>query len=190
MSTDPSVPDDDAEETAVPGGADEPARPGGRDLDDDEVDRRFRQILGQLGGTEEDTYRASAHGTAPVEPPSAPPRSSNPSAAARAAHPSSGSRELGPRDHVVDEHPEDPAWGIDGFVEPDPPGPDLSDPALLLGWLLAAGPVVLGIVLGLLGHRLTVAWMLVGLAVTIAGIILLVRRMPDEPHGGDGGAVV
>jgi len=164
--------------------------PGRDDLDDDEVDRRFRQILGQLGGEPEDTYRASALGTAPVDRPAAPPRSTNPSAAARAAHPSFTPRELGPRDHVVDEHPEDPSWGVDGFVEPDPPGPDLSDPGLMFGWLLAVGPVVLGIVLGVLGRSLTVPWMLLGLAVTITGVVLLVRRMSNESPGGDGGAVV
>ncbi|SJM58863.1 hypothetical protein CZ771_10505 [Actinomycetales bacterium JB111] len=163
---------------------------GHDDLDDDEVDRRFRQILGQLGDDPEDTYRASALGTAPVERPAAPPRSSNPSAAARAAHPSFTPRELGPRDHVVDEHPEDPSWGVDGFVEPDPPGPDLSDPGLMLGWLFAVGPVALGIVLGVLGRSLTVPWMLLGLAVTITGVVLLVRRMSNESPGGDGGAVV
>jgi hypothetical protein len=174
-------PDDDADPAPTA---------AGDDLDDDEVDRRFRQILGQLGGDPEDTYRASALGTAPVERPASPPRSTNPSAAARAAHPSFTPREPGPRDHVVDEHPEDPAWGVDGFVEPDPPGPDLSDPGLMFGWLLAVGPVVLGIVLGVLGHTLTVPWMLLGLAVTITGVVLLVRRMSNESPGGDGGAVV
>jgi hypothetical protein len=140
-------PDDDADPAPTA---------AGDDLDDDEVDRRFRQILGQLGGDPEDTYRASALGTAPVERPASPPRSTNPSAAARAAHPSFTPRE----------------------------------PGLMFGWLLAVGPVVLGIVLGVLGHTLTVPWMLLGLAVTITGVVLLVRRMSNESPGGDGGAVV
>lgn len=163
---------------------------GHDDLDDDEVDRRFRQILGQLGDDPEDTYRASALGTAPVERPAAPPRSSNPSAAARAAHPSFTPRELGPRDHVVDEHPEDPSWGVDGFVEPDPPGPDLSDPGAIVGWLAALGPLVVGIVLGVIGEPPSVLLMLLGLAVIVTGVVLLVRRLPDERGPGSDGAVV
>lgn len=181
-------------------------------LDDDEVDRRFASILDQLGvggasGTTS-AYTASALGQAPVERPVRPPAGAvgpgaDPGRSGPPATPDAHQqrtpeppvhvpRALGPRDQVLEEHPEDPSWGVDGFVPPDPPGPDLSDPAAILGWLAAVGPLVLGVVLGILGHRLTVGWMLLGLAVMIAGVVVLVRRLPDErgpDHGSDGAVV-
>ncbi|MGC5627113.1 hypothetical protein ACPYO6_02550 [Georgenia sp. Z1344] len=170
--TSPEDPDDEnPSDDRSPSGAGRPDganTSGAGELDDAEVDRRFASILDQLGA-------------APVRSP-APPATDD--------RPARTPRPLGPRDELLEEHPEDPAWGIDGFVEPDPPGPDLSDPGAVVGWLLAIGPIVAGIVLGLVGRPPSVLIMLLGLAVTIGGITLLVRRLPGERGHGSDGAVV
>ncbi|MGC5616303.1 hypothetical protein [Georgenia sp. Z1491] len=164
-----------------------------RPLDDAEVDRRFASILDQLGvgpgdaGPDDAGPAGAGRTTGPTDPGA---DGDAPVGTDRlGARPAVG-RGLGPRDHVVEEHPEDPEWGIDGFVEPDPPGPDLSDPGAILGWTCAIAPIVLGIVLGVLGRPPSVALMLLGLAVTVAGIVLLVRRLPGERGHGSDGAVV
>lgn len=146
----------------------------GESLDDAAVAARWAELtasLGELHMPGPDT----ADGPLPL-------------AAPAPAPPPPGPRDYSPGPEGDDE--DDPASGIDGFVPPEPEPLTHADPALTLGWVATVGSVLVGIVLAVVWHPLP-GGVLGGLGlVLLAGVVLLLWRMPDRRDDHSDGAVV
>ncbi|WP_127127526.1 hypothetical protein [Georgenia sp. SYP-B2076] len=144
----------------------------GESLDDDAVAARWAELTSSLGElrmpASDDAAGVPQAAAAPTPPP-------------------------GPRDYSsepLDEDDDDPGAGIDGFVPPEPEPLTHADPALTLGWVATVGSVLVGIVLAVVWHPLP-SGVLGGLGlILLAGVALLLWRMPDHRDDHSDGAVV
>ncbi|TRW47165.1 hypothetical protein [Georgenia yuyongxinii] len=190
-----------------------PTRDGEHDssdsLDDATVAARWAELTASLGELEvpavADPPRDPARGTSADGPSTEGPRPDGPGntvgwtddgtadavgrvdAASGAGAGASGALPLpGPRDYVADEDDDE------GYVPPEPEPLSHADPALTLGWVAAVGSVVVAIVLAILWRPLpTTVLTVLGLTM-LAGVALLLWRMPDgsDPDDRSDGAVV
>lgn len=163
---------DDADRVDDTGGSPDHADPD-REVD---VDAEWRRIVARLGdvGTVSEDDAAAAEGDAPLP------------AARRVVRPATtGDPRAWAPDPALEE-------AEDHFVPPDP-GPVLGgDPLLTMAWVAALGVPALVVLAVVVGARLPAVVLQVGAAVFLAGLGVLLWRMPrgddDAPRGP--GAVV
>lgn len=149
-----------------------PSAPDGNprepELDDETVASRWAELTASLGPLD---VPAPAPAT-----PEEPPAPSAPAVDEPVARP------LGPRDYLEDEDEE-------GYVPPEPEPLSHADPALTLGWVATVVSLLTGLVLALVWRPLPDAVFAVLGGVLVAGVGLLLWRMPagrdhDDPSGG------
>ncbi|MHB1063773.1 MAG: hypothetical protein ACYC1Z_04640 [Georgenia sp.] len=142
----------------APDGAPGPHEP---ELDDETVASRWAELTASLGPLD-----------AAPDPPDLP----------RATPAEPQERPLGPRDYLADEDEDE------GFVPPEPAPLSHADPALTLGWIATVGSLLTGLVLALVWRPLPDGVFAVLGGVLLAGVGLLLWRMPsrrdDDPSGG------
>jgi hypothetical protein len=173
-----------------------PTRDGDSDsLDDDTVAARWAELTASLGdlevpgevadgdrGTRVDAPGTDAPGTdvpGAVTPGAVTPGATSPAVAGPPAAPP------GPRDYVPDEEDDE------GYEPPEPESLTHADPALTLGWVAALGSVLVGFVLFVVWRPVPTGVLAVLGLTLLAGVALLLWRMPDG-HDDDrsDGAVV
>lgn len=147
----------------APDGAPGPHEP---ELDDETVAARWAELTASLGPLDV--------APEPPDPPRAIPD------LPRAIPAEAQERPLGPRDYLADED--------EGFVPPEPAPLSHADPALTLGWIATVGSLLTGLVLALVWRPLPDGVFAVLGGVLLAGVGLLLWRMPsrrdDDPSGG------
>lgn len=197
--TDDGAPDDVRDPDAVDGpeaarDAGEPAgstsgAPAGRPRDEpDDVDARWQEIIAQLGDLDAGTAgRPEAEAGTGTEQDAAAPRPPAdepvPARTVRPAAPASAHRAWAP-DPAVEE--------AEDHFEPPDPGPVLGgDPLLTMAWTVVVGVPVLFIAAVVLWRDIPTVVLRVAAGAFVAGVGLLLWRMPHRRDEDDGpGAVV
>lgn len=163
--------------------------PGASDRDPsdepDDVDARFAELVASLDEVED-------------LPPSENPERDEPEGPARGpglTYPVAPWVAAGPRDWDATgqlAEAEDDVDALDAFVPPDPGPVTGSDPLVTMAWLAAAGIPALSFVLFLVWRSAPPVIFQAGGIVCLAGIVLLLWRMPArrDPDDHDSGAVV
>lgn len=144
--------------TAAP----EPHGRDGQGPSDEEVDRRFAELMA---------------GFAPGEPEAPSPAPAPPSEPGTVG---------GPRDYTVAEEPDE------GFVPPEPEPIGSADPLLVIAWVAAIGaPIAFILLLVLWSTAPGIVWVTALLAM-LAGWGVVIWRLPRSrnPSDGDDGAVL
>lgn len=152
---------------------------------DADVDREWQAIVARLRATQDGADPAAAGSDPEVEDPTGP---AAPAAPAWPGRPPGTPSPADPRAWSVDPEVEEQDTH---FVPPDP-GPVLGgDPLLTLAWGAVVGaPLLMLLSVTLWRSAPTVLLQVVG-AVFVAGLGILLWRMPDRRHHDDGpGAVV
>lgn len=149
----------------------EPAPGDHRDDDDLDVDVRFAEIVRDFGESSSDTTAGTTRGSD--------------------AFPAAPWVAAGPRDWPTTPEVEELEDAETNFTPPDPPLVLGHDPLVTLAWGLVIGvPLILLVLVAFLRPFPTTVGQ-IGAAAFLAGLAVLIWRMPDrDPEDRDPGAVV